>query len=61
LLSHTARLLFVGACLIAILAGVAIFATLAVCALFDMCFARDGLNAGFKRAKFGRMPLSRSP
>jgi hypothetical protein len=61
LLSHCSRLLFVGACLFAILAGIAIFLTLALCALFDMCFARDGLNAGFKRVKFGRVPLSRSP
>jgi hypothetical protein len=60
-LDPLSRLLFVCACLLAALAGVAILAVLAVCGLFDLCFARQGLTAGFERLRLRRMRLSRAP
>jgi hypothetical protein len=59
-LDPLSRLLFVGVCLLAALAGIAILAVLAVCGLFDLCFARDGLTAGFERRKWRRARLSRT-
>lgn len=53
-------LLFLGACALALIAGVAIFVALALCGLFDLVFARDGLIAGFERLKLRRSRLSRS-